>query len=242
MAVSDDLMIEPFEGFPPGKMHLIRLPAPFFTDLLPRIDDVNELKLVLFCFWALEQREGRFRYLRRADFGVPEAPAPLDDEEHLALALARAIKREVLLTALVEGQDGPEMLYFLNTANGRAGVQMIREGQWKPGDANHPAELLPDQPNIFKLYEQNIGLLTPMIAEELRDAARTFPAGWIEEALHIAVTRNARNWRYVRAILERWQKEGKDDGTGTGPGASRGDSEASRNRFVSGKFADIIES
>lgn len=235
-------MIDPFEGFPPGKMRLIRLPAPFFTDLLPRIDDANELKLVLFCFWALEQRDGRFRYLRRADFGVPEIPAPLGDEEQLALALARAIKREVLLTALVEGRNGPEMLYFLNTANGRAGVQLIREGHWKPGEADYPAELLPDQPNIYILYEQNIGLLTPMIAEELRDAVRTFPAGWIEEALHIAVTRNARNWRYVRAILERWQKEGKDDGTGTGSEAPRGDSEASRKRFVSGKFADIIES
>ena len=242
LAVLDDLMIETFEGFPPGKMRLIRLPALFFTDLLPRIDDVNELKLVLFCFWALEQRDGQYRYLRRADFAIPEIPAPLDDEECLALALARALKRETLLMALVEGVNGPEMLYFLNTANGRAAVQMIAEGRWRPGDADHPVELLPDQPNIFKLYEQNIGLLTPMLADELRDAAQTFPAEWIVEALQIAVTRNARNWRYIRAILERWQKEGKDDGTGTGHGTARGDSEASRNRFVSGKYADIIES
>lgn len=235
-------MIEPFEGFLPGKTRLIRLPAAFFTDLLPRIDDVNELKLTLFCFWALEQREGRFRYLRRADFAVPEVPSPLDDEEHLALALARATRRETLLMALVEGINGPEPLYFLNTANGRAAVELIAQGQWQPGDAGHPVELLPDQPNIFELYEQNIGLLTPMIADELRDAAQTFPAGWIAEAMEIAVQRNARNWRYVRAILDRWQKEGKDDGSGTGHGTARGDSEASRNRFVSGKFADIIES
>ncbi|GAB4572188.1 MAG: DnaD domain protein [Anaerolineae bacterium] len=235
-------MSDPFEGFSPGKTRLIPLPAAFFTELLPRIDDVNELKLTLFCFWALDQRDGRFRYLRHRDFCVPEIPAPLDDEEVLALALARAIKRQILLTATVEGFGGLETLYFLNTPKGRSAVQLIADGHWKPGDLEHPVELLPDQPNIFQLYEANIGLLTPMIADELRDAAQTFPADWIEDAIRIAVTRNARNWRYVHAILERWQKEGKDDGTGSGSGTARGDSEASRKRFISGKYADIIES
>ncbi len=233
---------EKFTGFPPGKTRLIRLPAAFFTDLLPKIDTAAELKLILFCFWALEQREGRYRYLRRADFEVPEVPAPLDDPEMLALALARAIKREVLLTAIVEGASGPETIYFLNTANGRAAMKLIAAGHWRPGDADRPLELLPEPPSIYALYEANIGLLTPLIADELRDAEQTFPAEWIAEAMRIAVARNARNWRYIRAILERWQKEGKDDGSGTGATAPRGDSEASRKRFVSGKYADIIES
>jgi DNA replication protein DnaD len=34
---------------------------------------------------------------------------------------------------------------------------------------------------------------------------------WIEEAFKIAVEKNVRNWRYIRAILERWQTEGKSD-------------------------------
>lgn len=233
-------MTEVFKGFQPGKTRLIRLPSAFFTDLLPMIDNADELKITLFCFWALEQRDGRFRYLRRGDFEVPEAP--LDDPERRALALARAIKRETILTAIVEGVHGPETLYFLNTHNGRAAIKLLAEGQWRPGDADHPVELLPEKPNIFQLYEENIGLITPMIADELRDAAQTYPATWIEEAVHIAVTRNARNWRYICAILERWQKEGKDDGPGQGHRTARGDSEASRNRFVSGRYADIIES
>lgn len=231
-----------FDGFPPGKTRLIRLPAQFFTDLLPLLDNLDELKLVLFCFWALEQRDGQFRYLRRADFEVPEVPFP-DDPERLALALALVCKHEVLLAATVPSVHGLETIYFLNTANGRAALQMIAEGRWRPGDADRPVELLPDQPNIFRLYEENIGLLTPMIAEELRDAAQTYPAPWIVEAMHIAVTRNARNWRYVSVILERWHKEGKDDGSGTaGDGVAGPDSEAHRSRYVSGKYADIIES
>ncbi len=231
-------MTDKFDGFAPGKTHLIRLPAAFFTDLLPAIDDPDELKLTLYCFWALEQRDGTYRYLRRADFESSEMP--FDDPERVALALARAIRRETLLVVTAETVNGLETLYFLNTPNGRAAVRLIAAGRWRPGDADHPVEVLPERPNIFQLYEENIGVLTPLIADELRDAAQTYPAAWLEEAVHIAVTRNARNWRYVRAILERWEKEGKDDGPGNGIAGA--DSEESRRRYVSGKYADIIES
>jgi DnaD/phage-associated family protein len=71
-----------------------------------------------------------------------------------------------------------------------------------------------ERPNIFILYEQNIGLLQPIIAEELEEAERTYPQEWIEEAFRIAVERNVRNWKYVRRILERWATEGKDEGRG----------------------------
>jgi DNA replication protein len=231
-------MTQKFEGFAPGKTQMVRLPAAFFTDLLPAIDDPDELKLTLYSFWALEQRDGRYRYLRRADFETPEMP--FTDPERLALALARATRRETLLAVTVESVNGLETLYFLNTANGRTAARLIQQGRWKPGDADHPVEVLPERPNIFRLYEENIGVLTPLIADELRDAAQTYPAPWIEEAVHIAVTRNARHWRYIRAILERWEKEGKDDGPGNGIAGA--DSEESRRRYVSGKYADIIES
>ncbi len=68
-----------------------------------------------------------------------------------------------------------------------------------------------DRPNIFILYEQNIGLLTPPIADELRQAEQTYPAGWIEEAFREAVSLNKRSWRYIRAILERWRTQGRGE-------------------------------
>ena len=58
-----------------------------------------------------------------------------------------------------------------------------------------------ERPNIFRLYEENIGPLTPLIAEMLRDAEKTYPADWIEEAFKIAVENNVRRWRYIEAIL-----------------------------------------
>lgn len=63
-------------------------------------------------------------------------------------------------------------------------------------------------PNIYALYEQNIGQITIMIAEELKDAEAEFPAEWIAEAISIAVKNNTRKWSYARAILNRWKIDG----------------------------------
>jgi DNA replication protein len=66
-----------------------------------------------------------------------------------------------------------------------------------------------ERPNIFVLYEQNIGLLSPLIADELKDAADHYPAEWIEAAFREAVLHNKRKWSYIRAILRRWETEGR---------------------------------
>ena len=66
--------------------------------------------------------------------------------------------------------------------------------------------------NIFSLYEDNIGMLSPMIGEELKEAERRYPSSWIEDAIREAVSNNKRNWRYIMAILNRWEQEGRKDG------------------------------
>lgn len=67
-----------------------------------------------------------------------------------------------------------------------------------------------ERPNIFVLYEQNIGLLTPLIASQLEDAAAQYSDDWIEAAFSEAVQRNKRNWKYISAILRRWETEGRN--------------------------------
>lgn len=66
-----------------------------------------------------------------------------------------------------------------------------------------------ERPNIFVLYEQNIGLLSPLIADELQDAAEQYPPEWLEAAFREAVQHNKRKWSYIRAILRRWETEGR---------------------------------
>jgi len=68
------------------------------------------------------------------------------------------------------------------------------------------------RPNIFGLYEANIGPLTPLIAEKLLDAEKEYPEPWIRETFQIAVDYNKRSWAYCESILKRWQSQGKDSG------------------------------
>ena len=67
-----------------------------------------------------------------------------------------------------------------------------------------------ERPNIFLLYEQNIGMITPMLADKLRRAERDYPDSWLRDAFDTAVTNNKRNWAYIQRILENWAKHGKD--------------------------------
>ena len=207
-----------FNGFTDGEQRLVSLPDIFFRELLPQIDQLSELKLALYIFWRLEYIEGAFRYLRRADFINDEGFMPglgsttTEALANLDRALASAILRGYLLSAHVQLGEANENLYFLNTPKGRTALQAIQRGEWRySGEPQMPVALVPERPNLFQLYEQHIGPLTPMIADMLREAEETFPADWLAEAIRIAVENNVRNWRYVNAILERWKEEGRDE-------------------------------
>jgi DnaD/phage-associated family protein len=127
-------------------------------------------------------------------------------------------------------------LVFINSAKGRAAMAAIKAGKWKPSKTlDIPDTFLLDKPNIYQLYEQNIGPLTPLITDALKDSEDTFPESWIREAIQIAAERNIRNWRYIQAILIQWQEKGKDERE------DRQDSEKDYKRYIEGEYSDFIE-
>lgn len=197
-----------FSGFPAGKARLVDLPETVFTDLIPIVDDLAELKVTLHVLWRLSQQTGEARCLRFRDLASDKVLlSGLDDAsvETLRSALQRAVDRGSLIRAEPPEGRQDEQLYFANTPRGRAGADSIARGE-------EPQVIeASGRPNVFSLYEQNIGLLTPLIAEELREAEDTYPSAWIEEAFREAVSLNKRSWRYIHAILERWRTEGKGD-------------------------------
>ncbi|HSB90871.1 MAG TPA: DnaD domain protein [Anaerolineales bacterium] len=214
-----------FAGFPDGPAHPTPLPEAFFTELLPLIDDLGELKVTLYAIHALAGKEGEHRWISgdelAADAGLVAA---LGGRKDLDDALERAVTRGTLLLVHVEGERD---VYFLNSAKGRAAILALERGEWQPAElAGAKLDLTRARPTIFALYEQNIGPLTPMIAEHLRQADASYPAAWIEEAMRIAVDNNVRKWSYVRAILDDWQTRGKDERE------DRGDSEKARRRYA----------
>ena len=73
---------------------------------------------------------------------------------------------------------------------------------------NAPKEVV-ERPNVYTIYEQEIGALSPMIGERLKDIEKDFPAGWFEKAVREAKTTTTRvSLKYIMAILDRWDAEG----------------------------------
>lgn len=201
-----------FKGFDAGQAHTISIHAQFISEVLPLIDDLAELKLCLFCYYALHQKEGEHRYLRLRDF-ASNADLMRDvtaQGRNLDEALAKAVRHGFLLRKDVNVNGQSESLYFMNTAKSRALIEALDKGDWQP-DFAEDIEILPSRANIFALYEKNLGMLTPTIAEDLKAAEDEYPHEWIVDAIEKAVTNNKRNWRYVKKILETWQRDGRDE-------------------------------
>ncbi len=227
-----------FKGFEPGKPETMEIHTGLISEAMPLIDSLAEMKVVLFTYRALYQKTGRTRYLRHDDYAGSDLlmqDATFPDTETLVSAIDRAVTHGILLRADVQLDTGDEALYFLNTDRGRYGVQQVKAGRWKPV-GERAIEILPERPNIYTLYEENIGPLTPLIADELKDADDTYSPEWVAEAIRLAVENNARSWRYILAILERWKQEGR-----TNEKSGRTGSETTKD-YRGGKWSDIIES
>jgi DnaD/phage-associated family protein len=209
-----------FPGFP-ERITYLPVPTAFFGALLRDVDDLAELKLSLHCWRLIQQQKGGLRYLTasglRADRALLQAlrnSDPAGPERALDRALAAACRRGTLLGLEVVSALGREVALFLNTPQNRRAVQAIQSGQLSLGPLR-PAAPVPaplPRPGIYELYEQNVGLLTPLLAEELRDAEQKYPPEWIEDAFREAVSYNRRSWRYVRRILENWATHGRGEG------------------------------
>lgn len=215
--------MEQFKGFP-AKTQFTPIPNIFFSGLLPQISDISELKTTLQIFWSLYSKRGYPRFITyrellnnkslMSSLREGEKPPP----EVLNKALEMAVKRGTILQIILERDGVTEDVYFINTEANRQVVAKIQNGELalaglKAGGQAYPDVETEPPPDIFSLYEQNIGLLTPMIADELREAEKLYPEAWIRDAIKEAVTHGKRKWSYISAILENWSVEGKDSGT-----------------------------
>jgi DNA replication protein len=233
-----------FDGFPAGRKRFTPVPDLFFSELLPQIDDIAELKVTLHIFWLVHSKRGPLRCVSREELvheGVLLRGLRMPGASQEAMVnqgLEKAVARGTLLRVSTRTESGDEEdWYFINSEEGREAADRVRRGELElePYTVLEEPRVEVGRPNIFVLYEQNIGMLQPMIAEELQAAEQSYPAGWIEEAFKIAAEQNVRKWRYIRAILERWATEGRDDGeAGRGP-------EDDRYRVIKGKYKDYIK-
>ena len=214
-------MSNSFNGFS-GNEGFSPFPNEFFGDLLSKIGDLAELKVTLYALWLVANMEGASHPLFESDF------AEGLDAGQVAEGLDKSIRRGSLLGVTFESG---ETVYFINSPRGRVSAEAARDGRWVPSKKNSLPPVA--RPNIFKLYEENIGPLTPLIADTLKDAEDEYESEKIIEAIELAVKANARKWSYVEAILKRWKEEGY--------GENRRDDQEDRSRYTQDKYADFFD-
>ena len=234
-----------FQGFP-ARMEFTPIPNVFFSNLLPQINDIAELKTTFHVLALLYRKKGYPRFVSYSELkddvnlvrSLNGNNEPIGDI--LRRALESAVEKGIFLHLVVEKHGGAsEDVYLLNDEPGRQAAARVESGELTltgfktDGHAPVTAEPLPD---IFTLYEQNIGMLTPMTADQLRDAEKNYPQDWIRDAIKEAVNQNKRKWGYIAAILERWATEGKTDGT-----YQRHPEKTGPDKYIKGKYGHMVQ-
>jgi DNA replication protein len=204
---------------PQGKTGFVRLPDSFFTNVIPKIQDLVELKVVLYMAHII---------LRKQQPGISDSERSITYSELKAEIhrLSPDLSEETLHQALDSAAEHGALSRSTSNIN-----EVLEDVYSLTADSGQPPAI-----NIFALYEQNIGIITPMIAEKLKDADSTYPLQWIEEAIEIAVTLNKRNWGYIARILERWATEGKDSGE-----HKRNAKKDDPDKYIKGKYGHLVK-
>jgi DnaD/phage-associated family protein len=142
--------------------------------------------------------------------------ANLPSHDRASEALERAVAHGLLIRFLTEDDAGSCSWILLNTTdNARYLARLAEPGKVVPQElwvSESPPRVVIDKPSAFRLYEQNIGPLTPLVADQLIKALELYPAQWVEAAISEAVAYNRRNWRYISRILENWLADGPAGG------------------------------
>ena len=228
----------PFTGFTTDR--LIGLPPELFSEVLPQITLASELKVTLHVFYRLNRQRGATprrvswdelladRMLRRGLRAISKVREP---EEILPEGLDAAIQRATLLHIVLPDDGRSVNWYVVNTTANRLWVAEATLA----GAALAPQRVLPEErPALLTLYEQNIGLITPLLIDELREAEERYPAHWIEDAIREAVRANARSWRYIKKVLERWAANGRQHAT------DRSERPIDVDKYTSGAYGDLF--
>lgn len=222
-----------FSGFP-TRTDFIPLPSLFFTQVLPQIQDIAELKVTLCTFYLLQYKQRHPCFVTYKELLSHSAIMPGIDEESLHHALSLAVERGSMLHTTLNMDGEWQDAYSINTESNRKAIKSIAPREVPLRERMPEGEKL--EHNIFVLYEQNIGIITPMVAEELKEAEKLYPLPWIEAAFKEAVLMNKRNWKYIARILERWSSEGRDSGE------NRQDTkENSPNKYITGKYGHLVK-
>lgn len=207
------------------KNHSIQfgVPAEYLDRLFGWIDDLSELQVVLRILFLLQPERGFPPFVMRTRVEEDHVLASVfglrvkDTRREIGSVLDRVVAKGHLLDVILMTSTGQEQeLILLNVEENN---KFIRQSQQKEieirgfGQVRLIGQRLPKNQDVFSLYEENIGVITPIVADELKDAETNYSYEVIAEAIKEAAVRNKRSWRYVAAILRSWSQEGRHCGS-----------------------------
>jgi DnaD/phage-associated family protein len=212
---------ERFAGFPAiGKATAI--PNALFVSVLPGMQSAGALLAFLWVSKLAQEQRAEARFVTEeqlwAQPGAMKSFAQIGGgRQGLSAGLAECVALGALIALPLTGKTGRQTLYFVNNPASRRAVIRARAGELRliPETAvvRPEAALEEARPGIFRLYEEHIGTITPMVGDRLIDAEERYPADWIEDAFREAAELNKRSWRYVERILANWAEEGRSHET-----------------------------
>lgn len=232
---------DPFSGFP-GIGKATAIPNLFFTAVLPKLESPAALLAFLWVARLVQEQRTEARCVSAAtiwDNGFARASFEqlAEGRDGLDAGLLECVRAGALLGLDLSGASGRETVFFVNNPGSRRAVTRARSGalEIRPETSAAPLDLPEARPGIFRLYEEHIGTITPMIGDRLAEAESTYPAEWIEDAFREAAELNIRNWRYIERILRTWTEEGRPDET-----AGRDSFEDQKRRFLGGSLGHVV--
>lgn len=201
----------------------LSIPREFLAETVADIGSMAELQVCLAFFRLIGELEGdetpiaertivRDSTLRNA---LRRDGIVSDPESRILQGLELAVGRGTIIRFKTKSGSRQSYWYYLNTPVNRATIGAMERGSLSPPAIIWEGQAVPavsiDPPNAFQLYEQNIGPLTPLIADQISRAVEEYPGDWIEDAIAESVNYNRRSWRYVLRILENWNAMGRRD-------------------------------
>lgn len=228
---------QPVKGFPmPDDFATTRVPNAVLGRVLTNINDADEIKLILRAIWLFEHQRGYPRYITHDDLRRDRVlSVVIPDQSDFDRILKSAVERGVF----VEVSINDNICLMFNTESARrASIEVSPTANDLNTDNNGwetPAAST-GSADAFRAYEENIGILSPMIRQSILAALEDFTDEDITRAVRIAVENESRSWSFVAGVLRRWARDGipheRTDGTARRESDERDFSEDQLNRYI----------